>query len=60
MTYNGEKLGAFIIPTGVGASIGGYAGDASAIARKFVKKSINLTSFHLGKLTEFPARTALF
>ncbi len=39
MTYNGEKLGAFIIPTGVGASIGGYAGDASAIARKFAKKS---------------------
>ena len=39
MTYNGEKLGAFVVPTGVGASIGGYAGDASAVARKFAKKS---------------------
>lgn len=35
MTYNGEKLGCFIVPTGVGASIGGYAGDASCYARKF-------------------------
>ena len=34
MTYNGEKLGAFIVPTGIGASIGGYAGDASAYVRK--------------------------
>ena len=34
MTYNGEKLGAFIVPTGIGASIGGYAGDASVYARK--------------------------
>ena len=39
MTYNGEKLGAFIVPTGIGASIGGYAGDASAYARKFAQKS---------------------
>ncbi len=39
MTYKGEKLGAFIVPTGVGASIGGYAGDASAYARKFSKIS---------------------
>ena len=39
MTYNNEKLGAFIVPTGIGASIGGYAGDASAYARKFSKKS---------------------
>lgn len=38
MTYNGEKLGAFIVPTGVGASIGGYAGDASVYARKFANK----------------------
>lgn len=30
-----EKLGAFIVPTGVGASIGGYAGDASVYAKKF-------------------------
>lgn len=37
MTYNNEKLGAFIVPTGIGASIGGYAGDASAYARKFAK-----------------------
>src|SRR5574344_2544630 len=29
------KLGAFVVPTGVGASIGGYAGDASAWARRF-------------------------
>ena len=39
MTYNGEKLGAFIVPTGIGASIGGYAGDASVYARKFARKS---------------------
>lgn len=38
MSYNNKKLGAFIVPTGVGASIGGYAGDASAYARKFAKK----------------------
>lgn len=35
MAYNNEKLGAFIVPTGIGASIGGYAGDASSFARKF-------------------------
>ena len=29
------KLGAFIVPTGIGASIGGFAGDASYWARKF-------------------------
>lgn len=39
MSYNGEKLGAFIVPTGVGAGIGGYAGDASCYARKFAQKS---------------------
>lgn len=39
MAYSGEKLGAFIVPTGVGASVGGYAGDASAFARKFANKS---------------------
>lgn len=32
------KTGAFIIPTGIGASIGGFAGDASKWARKFAKK----------------------
>ncbi|MBP3924174.1 DUF3326 domain-containing protein [bacterium] len=35
MLENNEKLGAFIIPTGIGASIGGFAGDASFWARKF-------------------------
>lgn len=39
MLKNGEKLGAFIVPTGIGASIGGYAGDASSYAREFAKKS---------------------
>lgn len=34
-----KKLGAFIVPTGIGASIGGYAGDASFWARKFASKS---------------------
>ena len=37
MTFNNEKIGAFIVPTGIGASIGGYAGDASSYARKFAK-----------------------
>lgn len=37
MVYNNEKIGAFIVPTGIGASIGGYAGDASKYARKFAK-----------------------
>ena len=32
------EIGAFIIPTGIGASIGGYAGDASRWARKFSEK----------------------
>ena len=35
MLTSSEKLGAFIVPTGVGASIGGYAGDASIWARRF-------------------------
>lgn len=39
MSLNGKKLGAFIVPTGIGASIGGYAGDASVYAREFAKKS---------------------
>lgn len=34
-----QKIGAFIVPTGVGASIGGYAGDASRYARKFAEFS---------------------
>lgn len=37
MTYQKEKIGAFIVPTGLGASIGGYAGDASQYAREFAK-----------------------
>ena len=39
MLTTGEKLGAFIVPTGIGASVGGYAGDASVWARKFAQKS---------------------
>ena len=39
MLATGEKLGAFIVPTGVGASIGGFAGDASVWARKISQKS---------------------
>lgn len=39
MLKNKEKFGAFIVPTGIAASVGGYAGDAGAIARKFSKKS---------------------
>lgn len=35
---NKMDLGAFIVPTGLGASIGGYAGDASFWARKFASK----------------------
>lgn len=30
-----KLLGAFIVPTGIGASIGGYSGDASVWAQKF-------------------------
>lgn len=37
MEQNKRKIGAFIVPTGIGASIGGYAGDAGAYARKFAK-----------------------
>lgn len=35
---NNRKLGAFIVPTGIGASIGGFAGDASVWARKISQK----------------------
>ena len=35
MSYNNEKLGVFIVPTGIGASVGGFAGDASVYAQKF-------------------------
>ena len=37
MPNNSKKTGAFIVPTGIGASIGGYAGDAGAYARRFAK-----------------------
>jgi len=38
LSYDKTKpLIAFIVPTGIGASIGGYAGDASTYARKFTK-----------------------
>ena len=33
------KTGAFIIPTGIGATIGGFAGDASKWARKLAQKT---------------------
>lgn len=39
MLKTGEKFGAFIVPTGVGASIGGFAGDASRYAYEFAKIS---------------------
>lgn len=32
------KIGCMIVPTGIGASIGGFAGDASKWARKLAKK----------------------
>ena len=35
MLKDGKILGAFIVPTGIGASIGGFAGDASVWAGKF-------------------------
>ena len=35
--FKDKKLGAFIVPTGVGASIGGFAGDAGPWARAFAK-----------------------
>lgn len=39
MLNSGEKLGIFIVPTGVGASIGGFAGDASCYAREFSREA---------------------
>ena len=38
MLKDGTKIGAFVVPTGVGASIGGFAGDASNYARKLSHK----------------------
>ena len=38
LSYDKTKpLIAFVVPTGIGASIGGYAGDASLYAKKFTK-----------------------
>lgn len=40
LNYNYDRTKpfiAFVVPTGIGASIGGYAGDASAVARNFAK-----------------------
>ncbi|HIS88620.1 TPA: DUF3326 domain-containing protein [Candidatus Avigastranaerophilus faecigallinarum] len=38
LSYNKEKpLIAFVVPTGIGASVGGFAGDASQVARTFAK-----------------------
>lgn len=39
MINSEEKLGVFIVPTGVGASIGGFAGDASCYAKEFSKEA---------------------
>ena len=37
MINSKTKIGAFVVPTGIGASIGGYAGDAGAYARNFAR-----------------------
>lgn len=37
MNCNNKKISIMIVPTGVGASIGGYAGDASTYAQKIAK-----------------------
>ena len=33
-----NRVAVFVVPTGIGANIGGYAGDASCYARKLAKK----------------------
>ena len=38
MKNNKRDYSIFIVPTGVGAKIGGFAGDAGAFARKFAKE----------------------
>ena len=38
MIDSSKKTVAFVVPTGIGASIGGFAGDASGWARKFAKE----------------------
>ena len=37
MNYDKKNIIALSIPTGVGAEIGGYAGDAGYVAREFAK-----------------------
>lgn len=38
MSNSKKPLIAFVVPTGIGASIGGFAGDASLYAKKFTKE----------------------
>ena len=41
MSYSfGQKIALMLVPTGVGASVGGYAGDASRIAQKIAKEML--------------------
>ena len=41
LSYDKTKpLIAFVVPTGIGACIGGYAGDASQVAQMFAKDFI--------------------
>ncbi len=57
MSYNQEKLGAFVVPTGIGASIGGYAGDAGAYVRKFAKKAMMIVNPNVVNAGGFSAIT---
>ena len=34
-----QKFSVFVVPTGIGAAVGGYAGDASLAAREISKKN---------------------
>ena len=51
------KTGAFIVPTGIGASIGGYAGDAGVWAKKFAKKCTLLVNPNVVNAAGFSAIT---
>ena len=37
LNYKDKPIIAFVVPTGIGASVGGFAGDASSAVRKFAK-----------------------
>ena len=37
LNYKDKPIIAFVVPTGIGASVGGFAGDASTAVRKFAK-----------------------